>query len=122
MSPKLRLPTYSLHRASGQARVRIDGRELYLGPFDSPESHRRYRELVDAWLNRKKSGARIEITVGQQAIFYLHHSESYYVKRGKQTSQVHLIRAALRPVCRLFRPDGRQSARWTSAVCGRPLV
>jgi hypothetical protein len=31
------IPAYSLHKPSGQARVRIEGRDHYLGPYDSPE-------------------------------------------------------------------------------------
>ena len=32
-------PSYCLHKASGCAVVRIDGRNRYLGPHGSPESH-----------------------------------------------------------------------------------
>jgi hypothetical protein len=34
-----RVPAYRLHRPSGQARVIINGRHIYLGKFGSPESH-----------------------------------------------------------------------------------
>lgn len=105
MPRKLRVPTYSLHRATGQARVRLDGRTFYLGQYQSSESHRRYRELVDAWIARQRSGAKVEISVGQLAILYLQHAEAYYVKGGRQTSQVHSIRSALRVVVKLFRNE-----------------
>lgn len=35
-------PGYSLHKASGQARVKFNGKTTYLGKFGSPESHQRY--------------------------------------------------------------------------------
>jgi hypothetical protein len=35
-------PSYCLHKASGRAVVRIDGRDRYLGPHGSPESHAEY--------------------------------------------------------------------------------
>lgn len=40
------VPAYKLHKATGQARVIIDGRHRYLGPFGSPESFERYARLV----------------------------------------------------------------------------
>jgi len=38
---RLNQPKYSYH-VSGQARVTLDGKTIYLGPYDSPESHARY--------------------------------------------------------------------------------
>jgi len=32
-------PAYCRHKASGQAVVRLDDRDHYLGPYGSPESH-----------------------------------------------------------------------------------
>jgi hypothetical protein len=40
------IPDYLLHRPSGQARVRINGRDHYLGLYDSAESKAKYQELV----------------------------------------------------------------------------
>ncbi len=40
------VPKYSLHKATGQARCRIDGRDVYLGLYNSPESLTRYAELI----------------------------------------------------------------------------
>ena len=39
--PKLKHkpPTYSLHKASGQAVVHLDGHDHYLGTYGPPESH-----------------------------------------------------------------------------------
>ena len=46
MSRPRSLPKYSLHKASGNARVKVRGREIWLGRFNSPESLARYRELL----------------------------------------------------------------------------
>jgi len=46
MPRKARVPGYLFHRASGQARVVINGVTHYLGPFDSTESKAKYRELI----------------------------------------------------------------------------
>ena len=43
---KKQQPKYALHKATGQARVRINGKSIYLGPYDSEESRRRYDEIV----------------------------------------------------------------------------
>ena len=45
---KRRRPAYLLHKATGQARVRIDGKDCYLGVYGSPESRERYDELIAA--------------------------------------------------------------------------
>jgi hypothetical protein len=41
-----RVPSYRHHKASGQARVTIDGADHYLGVYDSPESKERYRKVL----------------------------------------------------------------------------
>ena len=55
-------PKYQLHKATGQARVRINGHDIYLGKYRSPESEQRYRQVIADWLkkNRTKSPARIQ--------------------------------------------------------------
>ena len=40
---------------SGQARIRLDGKQLYLGKHQSPESLARYDALREDWLRRKSS-------------------------------------------------------------------
>jgi len=42
----IRTPGYLLHKSSGQARVRIHGRDFYLGTYNSPISWQRYHQLV----------------------------------------------------------------------------
>jgi len=44
-----RPPAYRLHKARNCAVVTIDGRNYYLGPFGSPESHEKYAHLVAEW-------------------------------------------------------------------------
>ncbi len=43
-------PRYRRHRRSGQAVVSFDGRDVYLGPHDSPESVEKYDQLIGNWL------------------------------------------------------------------------
>lgn len=41
-----RIPSYLLHKASGQALVRIGGRDIYLGRHGSAESKTKYARLI----------------------------------------------------------------------------
>lgn len=54
MMPRLanRPPKYRRHKASGQAIATIEGRDHYLGPYGSPESHEKYQCLVAQWNER----------------------------------------------------------------------
>jgi integrase len=46
------IPTYRHHRASGQAVVTLNGSDIYLGKFNSPESHARFQQVIADWLAR----------------------------------------------------------------------
>ena len=45
-------PKIQLHKASGQARVRLSGKDYYLGPFGSDEAQANYDREVAEWLRR----------------------------------------------------------------------
>lgn len=45
-----RIPSYRLHRPSGQAVVTLNGRDCYLGRHGTPESRLEYDRLVCEWL------------------------------------------------------------------------
>lgn len=93
MPRRIKPPKYSHHKASGQARVRIDGIDHYLGPHGSPESHREYAKLIDAWMARQE-GPKLRLTVGQLSLRFLEHAKAIYRKGGRQTSELHLVREA----------------------------
>ena len=46
------LPKYRHYKPKNLAVVRIDGRDVYLGRYDSPESREKYRRVVAEWLTR----------------------------------------------------------------------
>ena len=99
---KLRTPTYRLHRPSGRAVVTLGGRDFYLGPYDSPESHTEFNRLVGEWL--VKGRPRVERTANDRTInelllAYIRFAEGYYRKPdGRQTSEVDCIKLAMRPL------------------------
>lgn len=51
------VPSYRLHRPSGQAVVTLSGKDLYLGPHGSETSRAEYDRLVMEWLS---NGRRAE--------------------------------------------------------------
>jgi hypothetical protein len=51
--PKKRKPKYALHKPSGQARVRIEGTDHYLGAYGTPVSRERYDDLIAEWFAKQ---------------------------------------------------------------------
>lgn len=90
-----KVPAYLHHKASGQAKVRIDGRDKYLGRYGSPESRAAYEQVCRDWvLKNDRSNAGLKI--GELCLRYLTFAQSYYRKDGKETSEVGHMRIALR--------------------------
>lgn len=109
MPRKVRIPSYRLHRPSGQAVVTLAGHDHYLGPHDSAASRERYARLLAEWLSAggrpatpRPAGAPDPLTVAELCDRYMTHAEGYYRKHGKPTSQVDRVRLALAPVRRLY--------------------
>ncbi len=100
---KRRIPKYSLHKATGQARVRIDGRTIYLGKHGTPESFQRYEEHIAAWLTGSTPDLVNGLTIARLCVKYVtEHAKPYYRKHGRQTSELSTIQGALKPLIRLF--------------------
>ena len=51
------VPKYSLHKASGQAVIRLNGRDIYLGAYNSKESKTNYRRLIAEWSEQGRHNA-----------------------------------------------------------------
>jgi integrase len=96
----LKKPAYTLHRPTGQARVRIDGKDHYLGPFDSDESRARYDDKIADWL--AKHDDPTGLTIDDLIVLYTAHARQHYRKKGEETSEVNCIAQAVRPLSRLF--------------------
>ncbi len=100
--PKRTKPAYLLHRATGQARCRTNGKDHYLGQFGSPESRERYEDLVAEWFARNGDTTRHTLTVDDLVLLYLEHAQQHYRKNGQPTSEVTNIRIALKYVVAKF--------------------
>jgi integrase len=103
-----RVPAYSLHKPSGQAKVKHNGKTVYLGRHGSPESHQRYAEFIAKFPKRGDPPAIAEpvsgmiLTVGECVLRYFEHARTYYTKDGKPTSELSVIRALIRPLTKRF--------------------
>jgi integrase len=102
-------PAYSFHKPSGQAKIKDQGRTIYLGRYGSPESWEKYHRFIAERYGRIDSAGQQKIqpqadplTVEQLTLGYYRHCETYYVKNGKPTNQVLMIRLALRVLDRLY--------------------
>ncbi|MGZ0169312.1 MAG: hypothetical protein ACKVHE_07135 [Planctomycetales bacterium] len=91
-------PSYLVHKPSGQANRRLNGRIVYLGKYGTSESKDQYDEAVASWLEGQSSGCFTltidELALDELTLKYIEHRESYYAKNGEPTSEVG---KALRP-------------------------
>jgi integrase len=97
-----RQPSYRLHKASGQAVVTIDRKDHYLGKYESSESRILYSRLITKWLQGEtltppaSDSDPSEITVAELAAVYLRWATEYYVKDGKNTTELGNVKRAIR--------------------------
>lgn len=122
-----RPPKYWLHKPTGQAAVKIDGKRLYLGKYGSAASHQRYAEVVASWresatrataevalpatdpiptevvvvtpsLLRERCQSGCTLTLNELILVFVQHARSYYRKHGKVTREADQIAEVLRLV------------------------
>lgn len=103
-------PKYCLHKATGQAYVRLNGRDHYLGKHGSSESLQKYSALIaeDAAgaviVNANRATPQSGLSITEIILAYRKHAAKYYVKDGKPTDEVACIKSALRDLLNLY-PD-----------------
>lgn len=110
-----RVPSYRLHKPSGQARVIVSGEHIYLGKYGSSESLEEYHRLIAEWLAaagqrpQRPNGRRIavNISVSELILAYWTFAKGYYCKHGKPTGHIHGVKSTLRLVRELY---GRTNA------------
>jgi integrase len=102
-----RVPVPRLHKASGQARIKVDGREVWLGKFGSAEARRRYAEFLAKRTAELAAGPTMEperpATVSVAILRFWKWAEAHYRHPdGTPTREADNIRDALRPLRRMF--------------------
>jgi integrase len=109
-----RIPKYCLHtfkRKGGAIRklayCRVDGKTVYLGTFDSPESRQAYArllaELAASPVRNIDSQQTPEgLTIVELCAAYLDFCEGYYVKHGQPTRHVDAVKLSIRAIRELY--------------------
>lgn len=112
-----KVPTYGHHKPTGQARCYVNGKTVYLGRYGSEESRIRFGEIVGKLIGgqiidpiaRTKVGSTTceesadpGPSVGTLCVVFLSHAETHYVKNGKQTSEVHILKSVMSPLNQLY--------------------
>jgi integrase len=112
----LKVPSYRLHKPTNQAVVTLSGRDIYLGLWDSSESHAEYDRLIAEWLSngRHLPQQDWDLSIAEIALRYLEYAEGYYVKNGQPTGWLTHIKLVLRKL--------RQRYGHTLAVDFGPLA
>jgi integrase len=139
-----RIPKYRLYKPKNLAVVRIEGHDVYLGKYDSPESHEKYHRVIAEWLSgsgprcfQSRTASRrpeeVGLTINDLILRFWKHGEIYYRHAdGSPTRELDNFRDALRPLRRLyggtpardFGPKALKAVRETminSGLCRRTI-
>jgi integrase len=105
--PRNKVPSYLLHAPSGQARVRINGRDVYLGPHGSARSKEAYARLIAETYSTNGTESvptcgKNGISIAALIVKYDDHARIYYTKGGAPTDERYRIKAAVQPLLRLY--------------------
>lgn len=94
-------PKYRYHKARDCAVVTIAGRDQYLGDFDSTASWEMYHRLIAEHLAGDDASPTMtppdpySLTITELAARYWKHATAYYVKDGRPTTEIDMIKQAL---------------------------
>jgi integrase len=90
-------PALVHHKPRNQGRVRIDGRDIYLGPWGSTECLAAYDNVLRQW--RLAQADPHNLTVDVLAIRYVEHADTYYRRAdGTPTKGADAVRDAVKPI------------------------
>src|SRR4051812_17284745 len=108
--PKKFPPTLHYHKASGQARVRVDQKDVYLGAFGSPEAAAAYARLVAQIAAGQPAASEAKagpaLSVRDVVAEWWAGPGARYSERGREAVQ---FRRALTPLLRLYGPTRADS-------------
>ncbi len=106
-----KLPSYRLHRASGQAVITLAGRDYYLGAFNSPESRIEYDRLIQEFLANSRCPGVVQsqakqslesVTINELITTYWDFALGYYVKNSQPTREVQALKYSFKPMAELY--------------------
>jgi integrase len=112
MTRPAHIPTYRLHKQSGQAIVTLtDGlggrRDVLLGKHDTPESRTEYARVIGEW---EASGRRLQpeappdgLSLNELMLAFLRHAEEHYRREdGTHTNELRDYKLSFRPLRELY--------------------
>ena len=100
-----RIPSYRFHKSTNRAVVTLDGRDIFLGRYNSPESWQKFDRMINEWLGagRQLPVVDEELTVLELlARFWKHAEVTYRRPDGSPTSELDNFRQALRPLKAMY--------------------
>lgn len=103
----LSVPRPSRHKATGQAVVRLSGKDHYLGKYGTATAKAEYDRLIQRWLanGRRLPQEDDALSIAELVVAYLRFAGTYYVKGGARTSEYAIIRQSMRWLRRFHRED-----------------
>ena len=101
------VPKLQLHKATGQAFVRLhrSQKPIYLGKFGTPEAEAGYYRTIAEW---RLGGVQPdvltdELTIGELVVAFWKHARIYYRDAaGKPTAELPCLKAAIQPMLDLY--------------------
>ena len=72
------VPPFRCHKGTGQGYVLLDGRRMYLGKYDLPETRRKYDQTISEWLT---NGRHIPVQNSNQTVADLCDAYSTWARR-----------------------------------------
>ena len=105
---KRRIPKYRHYKPKNLAVVRINGKDHYLGEYNSDGSWEQYHRLIAEWLGNgyklpsppRESTHPLSIVGMIDA--YRQFAEEHYKRSGKPTKELAGMKAAVKPLRKLF--------------------
>jgi integrase len=106
-----RVPSYRLHKPTGQAVVTVrttagERRDVYLGAYDRPESRREYARVVAELATNSAAATRANdsgLTVDQVLLAFWEHAQQHYRgPDGKPTTELDELRRSVVPLRKLY--------------------
>lgn len=109
--PRKSIPSVVHHKSTGQARVRIAGKDIYLGRYGSPEARAAFSQLLGEIQTSGQEAVRAarELiddptgpTVSALCLAFFDHAEATYRKNGRLTSTISTFKTPIRVLRTLY--------------------
>lgn len=97
-----KVPSYRLHRGSGQAIVTINRRDFYLGRHNTPDSRRRYHRLIAEYLSSPETFSLSTSRKSDAAVSELIVAFLAFVKSEVGDKEYKGIKLAMKPLRSLY--------------------